>query len=153
MAVIHGLDELRRILRQGGKALPRTLGKAAKAVSLAVVEKAKPKVSSAGAPSARMASLPKGLSARGTQRFAAVSIRSTKSRPTLAAVMGVKSHPVFGRHRPLSSLSHKPWNPWLGTTWKPEDLYGIGPAFDMSQEDMQELWFQGFMEALHGLDA
>ena len=46
------------------------------------------------------------------------------NRTIRANVFGARSHMVYGRRIPGAG----PWLPWLGRSWHPEDLYGLGPA-------------------------
>lgn len=64
-----------------------------------------------------------GLTARASQSKATVVLLG--SNPTIRAnVFGTLSHKVFGRN--VSGPG--PFRPWLGGSWHPEQLYGLGPA-------------------------
>ena len=64
-----------------------------------------------------------GITARATAKSASIALLG--SNPTIRAnVFGTLSHKVFGRH----VLGRGPWRAWIGNTWTPEQLYGIGPA-------------------------
>lgn len=83
-----------------------------------------------GRPAVRNLSTPGGSIAQGGMRPRARQNRATVallgSNPTIRAnVFGAKSHMVFGRRISGSG----PWKPWIGRSWSPEDLYGLGPVF------------------------
>lgn len=64
-----------------------------------------------------------GLTARASQSKATVVLLG--SNPTIRAnVFGTLSHKVWGRNVSGSG----PWKAWLGNSWTPEHLYGLGPA-------------------------
>ena len=51
-------------------------------------------------------------------------IRLTNRNALFANVFGTQSHMVFGRRVSGSG----PFKPWIGRSWTPEQLYGIGPV-------------------------
>jgi len=83
---------------------------------------------SAGRPAVQRLSSPGGsVSVGGIRPSAkqkAAVIRLNNQRALFANVFGTKSHMVFGRRVAGSG----PFQPWLGNSWTPEDLYGIGPS-------------------------
>lgn len=86
-----------------------------------MAEKAKPAVK--GLPSPGGSKAVSGIRGNATQKAARITLLG--SNPTIRAnVFGTLSHTVFGRTIPGSG----PWKPWLGKTWQPEDLYGLGPV-------------------------
>jgi hypothetical protein len=119
--VIRGLDELRRELRRIDPRLAKTLQVANKRVSERVVSKARPAIQGLRSPGGSRAQ--SGLRARASQTKATVVLLG--SNPTIRAnVFGTLSHKVFGRN----VSGHGPFLPWLGDSWQPEQLYGLGPA-------------------------
>jgi hypothetical protein len=148
VATIEGLDELRAVLRRVDRNLGRTLGQANKRAATVYADRAKVKI-----PNDRASGrgLEKGIVARAAQRDIRMAIRSTGSRPTIAAVLGANVHPVFGRRYPMRAMSGtRPWKPHLGSGWKPEQLYGIGPVFDDVPNEVAELWFDAVRDSLEG---
>ena len=47
-----------------------------------------------------------------------------RNRTIRANVFGTLSHVAWGTKKSGSG----PWQSWLGQSWKPEELYGFGPA-------------------------
>lgn len=120
---VRGLDEFRRELRRVDARFGKAFGQANKRISEQVVSKAKPAVQGLSSPGGTIAA--RGIRPSAKQSAAVIRLNNTGSSPTLFAnVFGTLSHTVFGRTIPGSG----PWKPWIGTTWKPEDLYGIGPV-------------------------
>lgn len=112
---------MRAALRRIDPRLNKALQVANKRVSQKVVDTAKPKI--AGLPSPGGSKAMSGLTARAGQNKATVVLLG--SNPTIRAnVLGTLSHKVWGRHVSGSG----PFLPWLGRSWSPEDLYGLGPA-------------------------
>ena len=64
-----------------------------------------------------------GLTARATPTQATV-VMAGRNKTIRANVFGTQTHWVWGHKK----RGRGPWQPWLGTGWKPEDLYGFGPA-------------------------
>lgn len=115
------MDELRRELRRIDPRLAKTLQAANKKVSERVVASAGPKVQGLRSPGGARA-VP-GIRPRASQTKATVVLLG--SNPTIRAnVFGTLSHKVYGRNISGSG----PFLPWLGNSWQPEDLYGLGPA-------------------------
>lgn len=143
--VITGLDELRRELRRIDPKLAKTLQAANKKVSERVRDKARPEI--AGLPSPGGSKAIGGLSARATQSKATVVLLG--SNPTIRAnVLGTLSHMVWGRSVPGSG----PFLPWLGQSWSPEDLYGLGPALTdvvdhFALDEYADAWLDGLAGA------
>jgi hypothetical protein len=119
--VVRGLDELRRELRRIDPRLAKTLQVANKKVSEKVVSAGAPRIAGLSSPGGTKAM--SGLRPRASQSKATVVLLG--SNPTIRAnVFGTLSHKVFGRNVP----GRGPWLAWLGNSWHPEDLYGLGPA-------------------------
>jgi hypothetical protein len=99
----------------------KAFGVANRKVSERVVSRAGPAVKGLSSPGGGLAQ--SGIKASSKQNAAVV--RLLGSNPTLFAnVFGTLSHKVFGRNVSGSG----PWKPWLGRSWSPEDLHGIGPV-------------------------
>lgn len=119
--VVKGLDDFRRDLRRVDKRLPKAIQVAHKKVAQRVADKAKPAVQ--GLPSPGGSKAMSGIRGNATQKAARITLLG--SNPTIRAnVFGTLSHKVWGRNVSGSG----PWKPWIGSTWQPEDLYGIGPV-------------------------
>lgn len=144
---IEGLDEFRRVLRNAGKLHARELGIANKKVAGVYVDKAKPKVPRQRAGHLNLA---EGIKAAARQRDITMRLRSTIDRPLVAAVLGADTHPVFGRRLPMEALKRRVWQPHLGNSWSPQDLYGIGDVFDDIPDEVAELWFEAIERAADG---
>lgn len=118
---VKGLDEFRRELRKVDKNFGKAFGVANKKVGDKVVSAGRPAVKNLPSPGGSVAQ--EGLRSSAKQTKAV--IRLLGSNPTLhATVFGTKSHMVFGRRVDGPG----PWKPWIGNSWQPEDLYGLGPA-------------------------
>jgi hypothetical protein len=64
-----------------------------------------------------------GIRGNASQKAARITLLG--SNPTIrASVFGTLSHKVWGRN----VSGRGPWQPWLGNTWQPEQLYGLGPV-------------------------
>ena len=87
-----------------------------------------------------------GIRPSSKQRSAVVRLNNSGSSPTLFAnVFGTLSHTVFGRRLP----GRGPWLPWVGTSWQPEDLHGIGPAItDVADGFALDEYLDAVMHAL-----
>lgn len=118
---IRGLDELRRELRRIDPRLAKTLQVANKRVAERVVQQARPAIQALPSPGGTKAQ--SGLRPRATQKSAKV-VMLASNKTLHANVFGTLSHTVFGKVTP----GHGPWLPWLGKSWHPEELYGLGPA-------------------------
>jgi hypothetical protein len=119
--VVKGLDDFRRDLRRVDKNLPKAIGKAHKKIAVRVADKAKPAVRGLPTPGGSRAEA--GIRGNATQKAARITLLG--SNPTVRAnVFGTLSHKVWGRHVTGSG----PWQPWIGKTWQPEQLFGIGPV-------------------------
>lgn len=147
VARIVGLEDLQRTLRRADPNMARELGRANKDVASIYVSEAQPKM-----PRARAASrdLPRGISARARQKDITLAVRSTKTRPSVAAVLGANTHPVFGRRFPVSRLSRPVWERHLGDGWRPEQLYGIGEVFEGVPDKVADQWIDAFERAAEG---
>ena len=118
---VKGLDEFRRELRRADKRFGKAVGQANKKVGARVVAKGAPAIRSLPSPGGNKAM--SGLKSSAKQTKVVVAL--TAGNPTIRAnVLGTLSHTVWGRRIPGSG----PWQPWLGTSWQPEQLYGLGPA-------------------------
>lgn len=139
--MVKGLDDFRRDLRRVDKNLPKALQKAHKKVAEQVAEKAKPAVK--GLPSPGGGRAVSGIRGNATQKAARITLLG--SNPTIRAnVFGTLSHKVWGRNVTGSG----PWQPWLGNTWQPEDLYGIGPVIkDTADNFALDEYADAIMEA------
>lgn len=147
IARIEGIDDLRRTLRGIDRNLGRAIGQANKKVASVYVDRARPKIPNG---QASRTGLEKGISARARQSDIALAIRSTARRPTIAAVLGANVQPVFGRKYPQAVLRRPVWEPWLGNSWKPQQLYGIGRVFDDIPNEAEDLWFAAVQGAMQG---
>jgi hypothetical protein len=133
---------MRAGLRQIDSRLPKALQKANRTVSDKVVEQGRPAIVGLRSPGgARAAS---GLRARATQTKATVVMLG--SNPTIRAnVFGTLSHKVYGRNVSGSG----PFLPWIGNTWTPEQLHGLGPAIRGVVDGFAlEEYADAFMDAL-----
>ena len=143
--VVKGLDELRRELRRIDPKLAKTLQVANKKVSQKIVDQARPKI--AGLPSPGGSRAAGGLTARATQTKATVVLLG--SNPTIRAnVFGALSHVAWGHRK----SGRGPWKPWIGNTWQPEDLYGLGPAITQvvdgfALDEYADAWLDGLAAA------
>lgn len=124
---VKGLDEFRRELRRADKRMGKAFGKANKKISEQVVSKGQPMVRGLSSPGGSVSV--GGIRASAKQKAAVV--RLTNQRALFANVFGTKSHMVYGRRISGSG----PFLPWIGRSWKPEDLYGIGPAISGVADD------------------
>lgn len=148
VAYLEGLDELRAVLRRVDRNLGRTLGQANKKAATVYADRSKAKLPM---DRASRRGLEKGIVARSAQRDIRMAIRSTRTRPTIAAVLGANVHTVFGRKYPMDVLrGERIWQEHLGNRWQPEQLYGIGPVFQDVPREVAELWFDAVREALEG---
>lgn len=148
---IEGLDQLRRSLRGAPPELRRLLGRAMKTAASVYSEDAKRSVSSAPGPGPKRSSTKRLIGASGTQKGAAVKFRSTNRGSAIAAVLGANVHPVFGRRRLQSTFRRPVWPyPHLGSGWKPEDLYGVGPVFRLVPEKVFDELTAAYVEAVDG---
>ena len=140
--MVRGLDDFRRDLAKVDKRLPKALQAAHKKVAQRVAEKAKPAV--AGLPSPGGARAMSGIRGNATQKAARITLLG--SNPTIrASVFGTLSHKVWGRN----VSGRGPWQPWLGNTWQPEQLYGIGPVIrDTADNFALEEYADAIMDAL-----
>jgi hypothetical protein len=133
---------MRRGLKLVDSRLPKALTVAHKKVSQKVVDQAKPKI--AGLPSPGGSKAMSGLTARGSQTSAKVILQGS-NHTIRANVLGTLSHKAWGRHVSGSG----PWQPWLGQSWSPEDLYGLGPALtDVVDGFGLDEYADAFMDAL-----
>jgi hypothetical protein len=88
-----------------------------------------------------------GLRARASQSKATVVLLG--SNPTIRAnVFGTLSHKVFGRN----VSGHGPFLPWLGNSWQPEQLHGLGPALTevadgFALNEYADAWMDGLAAA------
>lgn len=138
---IRGLDEFRRELRRADKRMGKAFGKANKKVSERVVAKGRPAVRGLSSPGG-------GVSVGGIRPSAKQSkavIRLTNQNALFANVFGTLSHQVFGR----TVSGSGPFLPWIGNTWKPEDLHGIGPVIkDVADDFALDEYLDAVLDAL-----
>ena len=125
--VVKVLDEFRRELRRADKRMGKAFQKANKKVSERVVSKGKPAVKSLPTPGGSIAV--GGIRPRARQNRATIAFLGS-NRTIRATIFGTRSHMVFGRRISGSG----PWKPWIGTTWTPEQLYGIGPVIKQTMD-------------------
>lgn len=143
--VVRGLDELRRELRRVDPRLSKTLQVANKRVSEKAVSVGGPKVRALPSPGGSVAQ--SGLRPRASQKSASINLLG--SNPTIrASVFGAKSHMVWGRR----AAGPGPWQPWIGKTWHPEQLYGLGPALTQvadgfALDEYADAWMDGLKHA------
>ena len=124
---VKGLDEFRRELNRVDKRFGKAFGQANKKVGARVVAKGAPAIR--GLPSPGGSKAMSGLKASAKQTK--LVVRLNAGNPTIRAnVLGTLSHTVWGRTIPGSG----PWQPWLGRTWQPEQLYGLGPAITKTMD-------------------
>ncbi len=125
--VVEGLDEFRRELRRVDKRAGKAFQKVNKKVSERVVSKGKPAVRGLSSPGGSIAA--GGIRPRARQNRATIAFLG--SNPTIrATIFGTRSHMVFGRRISGSG----PWRPWIGKSWQPEQLYGIGPVIKTTMD-------------------
>lgn len=135
------MDELRRELRRIDPKLAKTLSVANKKVSERIRDAARPKIAGLSSPGGSRAM--GGLTARATPTKATVVLLG--SNPTIRAnVFGTLSHKVWGRN----VSGHGPFLPWLGQSWQPEELYGLGPAITnvvdgFAMDEYADSWMKG----------
>jgi hypothetical protein len=139
---VKGLSELARELRRIDPRLAKALTKANKKVSEKVKAEAGPRIQ--GLPGPGGSKAVSGISARATATKATVVLLG--SNPTIRAnVFGTLSHMVWG-HRKSGS---RPFLPWLGQRWDPEELYGVGPALTQVVDGFAlDEYADAYMEAL-----
>ncbi len=118
---VEGLDELARELKRIDPALTRVLAKANKTVSEKAVDLGRPRIQALPAPGGSIAT--RGLTARATPKQATIALLGS-NRTIRASVFGAQTHWAWGHKK----RGPGPWQPWLGQSWEPEDLYGLGPA-------------------------
>ena len=143
MAVrIKGLDEFRRELKRVDKRMGKAFGQANKKIGEKVVAQGGPAIRGLSSPGGSRAQ--SGLKASARQNAAVVQL--VGSNPTIRAnVFGTLSHQVFGRNIPGSG----PWKPWIGNSWTPEDLYGIGPVIrDVADDFALDEYLDAVMDAI-----
>lgn len=74
----------------------------------------------------------RGITPRATQKAAKVAFsQADRSKPLLASILGANWHPVYGRFVQADSMSNRVWQPHLGSSWTPSQLYGAGPVFTL----------------------
>lgn len=117
---VKGLDEFRRELRRADKRMGKAFGKANKQISQRVVQKGRPAVRGLSSPGGTVSV--GGIRASAKQSKAVIRLNNRKA--LFANVFGTLSHQVYGRNVPGSG----PFLPWIGQSWTPEDLHGIGPV-------------------------
>ena len=122
----------------------KAFGKANKKISERVVTKGKPAVRGLRSPGGTKAM--SGIRPSAKQSKAVIRLNNSSRSPTLFAnVFGTLSHQVFGRTIPGSG----PFLPWIGTTWDPEDLYGIGPVIkDVADDFALDEYLDAVLDAL-----
>ncbi len=118
---VEGLDQLARELKRIDPALSKTLRLTNKTVSDKVVTEGRPRIQGLRSPGGSIAQ--RGLTARATPTQATVVLLGS-NRTIRANVFGARSHWAWGHKK----RGPGPWQPWLGQSWNPEDLYGLGPA-------------------------
>lgn len=150
---VHGADELRDTLKRFTSRPGAVFTKAYRQVAKMAETDARAALDRAGAASADMKGLEAGIKGTARQEYAALSIKSTSDRPTIAAVLGADIHNVWGRKYPIAVLhGDKPWLPHLGNGWQPEDLYGVGPVLaSKTVDDIVDVFWEAFVEALAGI--
>lgn len=138
---VKGLDEFRRELRKVDKRFGKAFGKANKAVGEKVVSKGQPAVRALSSPGGAVSV--SGIKSSAKQSKAV--IRLTNRNALFANVFGTLSHQVFGR----TVSGSGPFKPWIGTSWQPEDLYGIGPVIrDVADDFALDEYMDAVMDAL-----
>lgn len=108
----------------------KAFGKANKKVGDRIVDRGRPAVRGLRSPGGSRAM--SGIKSSAKQNKAVIALNQSSSAPTLFAnVFGTLSHQVFGR----TISGSGPWLPWVGTSWKPEQLHGIGPVIKDVADD------------------
>lgn len=121
---VRGMDEFIRGIKKADAQLPKEVTKAHKVISTKVAGKAADRVSGLSSP--RSSSAAAGIKPRAGQKYARIVVSGPFA---LAAVMGTKVHPVFGRRVLASSMARRVWADWVGNDWTPEEgLYGVSPV-------------------------
>lgn len=136
--VINGLDELRAEFRALNRKLPRAIGKAHKRMADRLLPEVQSTTRSLPSPGGSKAK----ITTSGTQKKASVVFKGGKNGAAIANVLGANRHRVFGRWYPTSVLElhgsrNRVWQPHLGNSWKPEELYGVGPVFKKWRDNFQ----------------
>lgn len=146
---IDNLDEVRDILWDIDPRLNRTMTAAFRGVAQVAKDDSQRALSSVKSE----LNLQRGVGSTARQTYAALKIRSTSDRPTIAAVLGANIHPVYGRNYPARVLQGKrPWMQHLGASWQPEDLYVIGPVLTgRTMDEVVDIFWEAWTEALDGL--
>jgi hypothetical protein len=150
---VDGATELRDTLRRFTNRPGAVFTKAYRQVAKMVETDARGSLDAIPAPSAGIDGLTSGIEAAARQSYAALTIRSTDTTPTIAAVLGANVHSVFGRKFPISEMDgDRPWLEHLGASWQPEDLYGVGDVLkSKTVDDVVDVFWEAFMEAITGL--
>lgn len=131
-----------RGLRQVDRRAAKALAEANKAVSQRIVDKAQPAVAGLSSPGGSKAQ--SGIRPRATAKSAKIALLG--SNPTIRAnVFGTLSHQVYGRTIPGSG----PFLPWVGASWDPEQLYGLGGAITSVADGFAlDEYLDAYMDAL-----
>lgn len=140
---VRGLDDFRRELRRVDKRFGKAFGKANREVSKRVVDKAKPAVKGLRSPGGQIAI--RGIKPSSKQSAAVIRLNNATAPTLFANIFGTLSHQVFGRNVPGPG----PFLPWVGGTWTPEQLHGIGPAIrDVADGFALDEYMDAVLEAL-----
>lgn len=142
---ITGLRELQRALRQASPELSRRLTGTHRKISERVVSKGQPVVAGLSSPGGHLAQ--RGLRPRASQSAASIALLG--SNPTIrASVFGTLSHKAWGHHVSGSG----PWQAWIGSSWAPDELYGVGPVFkDTAEGFALDEYLDAMMDSLKGI--
>ena len=135
---IEGLKELQKSFRNAHPLLAKQLTGVHKTISSRIVSDARSRVQ--GLPSPGGSKAMSGITPRATQKSAGLALLA--SNPTVRAnVFGTLSHVAWGHRRPGSG----PWQAWIGRSWSPDQLYGVGPAIE---EAVEGFALDEYMEAV-----
>lgn len=142
---IDGLRELQKSFRQASPLLAKQLTGVHRTISTRIVSDAKGRVQ--GLPSPGGTRAMSGITARATQKSAGLALLA--SNPTIRAnVFGTLSHKAWGHH----VSGRGPWQSWLGRSWTPDQLYGVGPAIEKAVEGFAlDEYMEAVMDSFRGM--
>lgn len=155
---LRNMDELLAVLRRTERGLGRELGKVNQKVAATVLPDVRRAI-----PDPYKQGTPKGATASRAQRAAKLTFTSVSKRPTIAAILGADTHPIpFGpkvssaagvsyrqvRKVNAATMRRRVWEPHLGSSWQPEDLYQVGPILErLVDTEVADIYF----DTLYGM--
>lgn len=140
---VKGLEDFVRELRQFPRRFERETEKAGRKVGERVVDQGASRVRELASPAGSLAA--RGLLWKPTDSGLTLELDSGKGPTLFASIFGTLSHMVFGRRVSGSG----PWEQWIGSSWEPEDLYGLGEVIEDTADDFAlETYLDAAMEAL-----